>query len=222
MKICQTISTVLVTIVILATAAAQEPKPAPRPLPTLIEVIASEKLEGGVYSNAFLGLRLPIPAGWTVLEDKTKKQLMELGKKYLKPTEATPQANLDESISNTAVLLTMFQSPPGEPVQSGLALAIERLPVATITTTPYVENIKQLLTENSTIKYTLQNDVHEQTINGQTFVALDVFAMMENLRVNQKYACQVRKGFAVCFIETYGSETQLTALNQLVGGLTFK
>ncbi len=215
-------STILFMIVLCAPAAAQETKPAPPPVPGLIEVVASEKIEGGVYTNAFLGLRLPITDGWSVVEDETKKQIIEAGKQYLKPTDAKQQADMDKSITNTAVLLTLFQSPRGEPIQSGLLLVVEKLPVAEIPATPYVAHLKELLTRNSTLNYAVEQDVHEETINGQTFVALDVFSTSGDIRVNQKYGCQMRKGFAVCFIETYGTETQLAALNKLVGGLTFK
>ena len=222
MRVAKTFLCVLFLLVAAATAAAQKPERTPPSVPGLVEVVASEKLEGRVYINTVLGLRLPIPDGWSVSEDETKKQIIEAGKVAMKPSNEAQRAEMERSISNTAVLLTLMQSPPGQPVQSALIMMVEKLPAPRVTATPYVMQLRTLLLENSTLKYSVDQDVHDETINGQPFVALDVFVTGENVRVNQKYACQMRKGFAFCLIETYGTDGQLAALKNVADGITFK
>ncbi len=222
MKVVKTLSCVLFLLVSAAIAAAQQPKPTPPSVPGLVEVVASEKLEGGVYTNAFLGLSLPIPDGWSVSEDETKKQLMEASKRALKVDNDAQRAEMEKSIANTAVLLTLMQSPPDQPVQSALIAVVEKLPVPAVNAKPYVTQLKTLLQQHSTLSYAVEQDIHDETINGQPFVALDVFITRENIRVNQKYACQMRKGYAFCLIETYGTDAQLAALKNVLDGLTFK
>jgi len=222
MKVSKTFLCVLFLLAAAATAAAQQPKPTSPSVPGLDAVLASEKLEDGVYTNAVLGLRLRIPDGWSVSEDATKKQIIEAGKVALKSNNEAQRAEMEKSISNTAVLLTLMQSPPGLPIQSALIMMVEKLPAPRVNATPYVTQVRTLLLENSTLKYAVDQDVHDETINGQPFVALDVFIASENIRVNQKYACQMRKGFAFCLIETYGTEAQLAALKNVADGITFK
>lgn len=211
-------------IVFCAPARAQEPKPAPQAFaPGLAEVIASEKLEGSVYTNGFLGLRLQVKEGWRFVDDESKKRIMEEGKKFTKPSESVQRADMDKSITNSAVLVTLLQSPEVQPVPGSFILAVEKLPAnSSVNAMGYVTQLKKLITENSTLSYSLEKDVHPETMNGQPFSALEVFLTKENIRVNQKYACQMRKGFALCFIETYGTDAQLTALNGVIAGLTLK
>jgi len=222
MKVLQTISIALITMVALVSAAAQESKPVPPSPPGLVEVIASEKLDGTTYTNGFLGLRLAIPEGWKVSEDSTKKKMMEAGKEYLKPTDAAQRADMEKSMTNSAVLLTLLAPDPVGTHQSTLIVVIEKLPAPDIRATPYVTHLKEMLLENSTLNYAVEKDVHDETLNGQPFAALDVFIAKPDSRVNQKYACQMRKGYALCLIETYHTEAQLAALTSVANGLALK
>jgi hypothetical protein len=213
---------VLITMVALASAAAQEIKPVPPQVPGLVEVIASEKLDAATYTNGFLGLRLAIPEGWQVSEDATKKKMMEAGKEYLKPTDEAQRADMEKSMANSAVLLTLLAPDPVGTHQSSLIVVIEKLPAPDIRATPYVTHLKEMLLENSTLNYAVEKDVHDETLNGQPFAALDVFIAKPDSRVNQKYACQMRKGYALCIVETYHTEAQLAALASVAKGLTLK
>ncbi len=215
----------LLLVVICVPLVAQESKPlsATPPPPGLTEVFASEKLESSIYTNAYLGLRLPIPEGWRIVEDESKRAAMEAGKELLKPVSAEQRAQREKSISNTAILLALVQSPTVPSVQTSVLLAVEKLPrYSTISATAYVAELKKILTEGTTVKYTLDKDVREETINDLPFVAIDVSVTTGEVRVNQKYACQIRKDYALCFIETYGTEAQLAAIKQVVAGLTLK
>jgi hypothetical protein len=209
-------------MVALTSVAAQDTKPVPPSSPGLVEVIASEKLEGATYTNGFLGLRLAIPEGWQVPEDLTKKKVMEAGKEYLKPSDTVQRADMEESMTNSAVLLTLLRSDPVGSIQTSFIVVIEKLPAPDIRAAPYVTHLKQLLLENITLNYAVEKDVHDETLNGQPFAALDVFVAKPDSRVNQKYACQIRKGFALCFIETYGTDAQLAAVTSVAKGLTLK
>jgi hypothetical protein len=215
---------VLLTIVVCGVAGAQESTPTPEfSGPGLAEVIGSEKLEGSVYTNAFLGLRLKVTEGWRFVDDEKKKQIMEKGRQFTKPSESVQREDMEKSISNSAMLVTLLQSPEVQPVQGSFMLAVEKLPANSgINATIYVTQLKKLLTENSTLSYSLEKDVHPEMMNGQPFFALDVFLTRKNVRVSQKYACQIRRGFAVCFIETYGTDAQLAAINGVVAGFSVK
>ena len=222
MKIFETISTAVTALVVCAAVAAQETKPVPPSPPGLVEVIASEKFDGTTYTNGFLGLRLAIPEGWKVSEDPTKKKIMEAGKEYLKPTDEAQRADMEKSMTNSAVLLTLLGSDPVGSIQSSFIVVIEKLPAPDIRATPYVTHLRQMLLENSTLNYAVEKDVHDETLNGQPFIALDVFTAKPDSRVNQKYACQMRKGYALCIIETYGTDTQRAALTSVANGLSLK
>jgi hypothetical protein len=221
MKVLRTSSIALVMMIALASAAAQKTKPVPPPVPTLVNVIASEKLDGATYTNGYFGLRLAIPEGWHVSEDATKKTFIE-GKTYLKPTDAVQRADMDESMTNSAVLLTLLRSDPVGSIQTSFIVLIEKLPAPDIRARAYVTNLRQLLLENTSLNYAVGKDVHDETFNGQRFVALDVFSAKPDSRVNQKYACQMRKGYALCIIETYGTDAQLAAATSVAKGLTLK
>jgi hypothetical protein len=220
MKVLKSLAIVWLTMILFASAAAQDTKPVPPSPPGLVEVIASEKFDGATYTNTFLGLRLAVPEGWQVSEDFTKKKMMEAGKGYLKPSDAVQRADMEESMSNSAVLLTLLRSDPVGSIQTSFIVVIEKLPTPDIRATPYVAHLKQLLLENITLNYAVEKDVHDETFNGQPFAAVDVFVAKPDSRVNQKYACQIRKGFALCIIETYGTDAQLAALTSVAKGLS--
>ncbi|MFN2493132.1 MAG: hypothetical protein ABR501_09650 [Pyrinomonadaceae bacterium] len=206
------------------TGFAQDAKPsAESRVPGLVEVIESEKLEHSSYSNSYFGLRLTIPEGWEVQDDSVKKAIMERGRQLIKADDAQKQAQLDQSVSNTAILLTLLKTPVVPENRASLMVAIERIPnYPSYTPVRYLTNLKTILANYSKVKVTVEKDIRSEMVNGVPFVALDVLSLNERLRFHQKYFCRLQQGYALCFIETYESEPQLAALNNLLAGLSIK
>jgi hypothetical protein len=205
----------------LVSLFAQAQTPAPELSSDVNAVIRAGTLEGSTYINTYFGLRLTFPDGWEVQDDRTKQIIQDRGKERLRFDDSKKQARLDESVANTANLLTLFETPFIQPYQAKLVCVVERIPVgSTFTEVNYATSLKTALTGYSKIKYVLEKDARTEMIDGAPFTAIDFTVNLDSGRSHQKYYTQIRKGYVLCFILSYASKRQLSALKTIIAGIS--
>ena len=194
---------------------------APELTPDMSVVIKAGALKGSTYTNSYFGLKLVFPEGWEVQDEVTKQKIQDRGKERLRFDDSKKQARLDESVANTANLLTLFETPFIQPYQAKLICVIEKIPPgAAFTEAKYATSWKTALTEYSKIKYVLEKDLRVEMIDGVPFTAVDFTVNPDSVRSHQKYYAHIRKGYALCFILSYASKRQLNALRKIIAGIS--
>jgi len=97
----------VLTLVALS-ASAQNP-------PAAVEAPDFGSVSGNQYTNAYFGLKLTFPAGWSIQDTAGKKRISEKGKQVVTSDDATKKAELDRAVDNTLNLLTVSERPMGSP-----------------------------------------------------------------------------------------------------------
>jgi hypothetical protein len=201
---------------------AQSNSPGESVVPSLRDVLQAGSVQESTYSNSLLGLSVTIPGGWEVQDAYIREMLLQKGKDLIK-TDATNQVAMDTSVSNTANLLTLFETPASPSYRASFITAVERLPNGTYTTARYLTDIKTWLTKSSsTITYVLEKDIHTEMVGGAPFGAIDFAVNQQTGKSYQKYYAYVRNGYAVSFVLTYQSDGQHAALLKILEAVTMK
>ena len=176
------------------------------------------EINGRVYANKFFGLRLTFPEGWFVLSEAGKQAVMESGKTRMKPLSPQEQKMFEQSIDRTYNLLTVgqyFVAPPGKSSATLMCMA-EVLPVLNLTSRQYMTFMKENVLPRSTIKYEVVGDIAEEKIAGEEFTLLKLKLDTPVGAMSQEYHVTIRRGFALGFILTYGTEEQYNFLSEVL------
>jgi hypothetical protein len=215
----------LLLCVYTAGQTATSPQQPPIPAPSL--PVASGTITDSTYKNDYFGMRLIIPAGWTVYDAQGRRILIEQGRQQFTNNEKSVQAQLDAGISRTVNLLTI--SKPAED-DSGIENAIficgaEFVPrtasSAAATSQDYLIQVKRLLGYTK-IPYKLEDPVSSEKINGIDFAVLIVSSESPRGEVRQKYHAIMKKGYAIFFISTYINEVDLAVMHKLMSSIKFE
>lgn len=208
-----------VIVLALVSLSANAQTRAPELNSDLNAVINAGTLAGSTYTNSYFGLKLSFPDGWEVQDDRIKQRLHDRGKETTRFDDSKKQAQLDESVANTANLLTLFETPFILPYRAKLICVVEKIPAGVrFTEISYATSLKTVLIEHSKIKYVLEKDIRTEMIDGVPFTAIDFTVTRESGRSHQKYYTQIRKGYVLCFILSYASKRQLRAVKKILGG----
>ena len=176
------------------------------------------KIEGSTYTNSYFGLTLPFPSAWEVQDDFMKQTIMEKGKETLAFDDSKKQAQLEQSVSNSATLFMLFEKNLS-PFRAGLGLVAEKVPEdSAFPAADYIKNVIEL-TKYSKISYVVEKPPRTETINGVTFAAVDFIVSQDSGTLHQKYYVHVKNGYALCFILTSASEGQTQALRSILEGV---
>jgi hypothetical protein len=201
------------------------PQEPPIPAPSL--PVASGTITDSTYKNDYFGMRLMIPAGWTIYDAQGRRVLIEQGRQQFTNNEKSLQEQLDAGISRTVNLLTISKLAQGD---SGIENAIficgaEFVPKtassATATGHDYLTEVKRLLGLTK-IPYKLGDPVRSEKINGTDFALLTVSSESPRGEVRQKYYAIMKKGYAIFFISTYINEADLAVMDKLMSSLKFQ
>jgi hypothetical protein len=215
----------LLLCVYTAGQTATSPQEPPIPAPSL--PVASGTITDSTYKNDYFGMRLMIPAGWTIYDAQGRRVLIEQGRQQFTNNEKSVQDQLDAGISRTVNLLTI--SKPAED-GSGIENAIfvcgaEFVPrtasSATATSHDYLAEVKRLLGLTK-IPYKLEDPVRSEKINGIDFAVLIVSSESPRGKVRQKYYAIMKKGYAIYFISTYINEADLAVMDKLMNSIKFE
>jgi hypothetical protein len=187
---------------------------------SISSVVKSGSVEGSTYTNSYLGLTLAIPDGWEVQGEAVKQKIIEKGKELITSSDSKTQADIDESVSNTGILLTLFETPASPLYRSSLLIAAERISGTGISSLNYATNVKTGLLEHPQAGYVVEKDIRIENINGIPFAIADFNVNNPEGQAHQRYLFHIKDGYALGVILSYASDTQLSALNKVVAGLS--
>ena len=181
-------------------------------------------VEGSVYTNHYLGLKISVPQGWSVQDNEAKKALLEGGKQITAGKDANLRAAMDASELNSVPLLIMFKYPVGSAVNfnpsfSSVAEKVSQMPGIT-RGSDYLFHVKKILLQ-AQIKYTIADVIRTEKIGDASFDVLDATMSAGKLFVYQKYYATIMKGYALSLIVTYTTPDELKELQSLLSSITF-
>ncbi len=181
-------------------------------------------VEGSVYTNHYLGFKIPIPQGWSVQDNAAKKALLESGKQMAAGKDANLKAALDASELNSVPLLIIFKYPVGSAVDfnpsfSSVAEKVSQMPGIT-RGSDYLFHVKKIL-QQAQMKYTIADTIRTETVGGVSFDVLDATLSAGSLVVNQKYYTAIMKGYALSLIVTYSTPDDQKELTSLLSSIAF-
>jgi hypothetical protein len=191
---------------------------------------ASEEIDYGtftnsVYQNQYFGLKLPLPAGWSVQDQESSQRLMEKGTKMMMGDDKNMKAIIKASEQQTVNLITAFQFPIGSPVPFNpsvisVAERIRGLPGVT-RGKDYHYHARKLL-ETSQMRVTFPKEITTEKLGGTDFDVMYVNMSVGPRSVSQKYYTTIMKGYALSFIVSYNTPEDEAKLATILQGMSFK
>jgi hypothetical protein len=174
-------------------------------------------IQNSVYKNNYLGLTIPVPNDWYVLDNEMKKLLLELGKETLSEASDS-KITFDSSELASLNLLTMFQYPLETPVESNpsfvcVAEKISQYP--NLQTNNYLLLTKDLL-QSTQMELIFEKDIYSETIDTTSFDVMELKIPADSMTLTQKYYCVFIKDYALTFIITYESEEESKILDNIL------
>lgn len=181
-------------------------------------------VESSVYTNHYLGLKIPVPQGWSVQDNAAKKALMESGKQMTAGKDANLMAAMEASELNSVPLLMVFKYPVGSAVNfnpsfSSVAEKTSQMPGIT-RGSDYLFHVKKIL-QQAQIKYSISDAIRTETVGGVSFDVLDATLSVGNAVVSQKYYSTIMKGYALSLIVTYSTSDDQKELASLLSSISF-
>jgi hypothetical protein len=192
-------------------------RPAPQ-MPARFAGVDYGNVTGSSYANNFFGFRLTIPFGWRVQGQEVKDLLSEKGRESIKTGNATTNAQIDTSVSNTVNLLTLFKYEFGATTDfnASLICGAEWLPTS-ISANQYLANARRVLEMSQQQSQYSFKPFTTETVGGEGFAVMEVGTSS----VNQKYYVAVKKGYALFFILTFTSDEDEAVLRQAMRSIRF-
>jgi len=181
-------------------------------------------VEGSVYTNRYLGVKIPVPQGWSVQDNEAKKAILESGKQMTAGKDASLRAAMEASELNSVPLLMIFKFPVGSAVDfnpsfSSVAEKVSRMPGIT-RGSDYLFHVKKAL-QQAQIKYTFADAIRTEMIGGLSFDVLDATMSAGSVVVYQKYYAAIMKGYALTLIVTYSASDDLKELQSVLSSIEF-
>jgi hypothetical protein len=181
-------------------------------------------IEGSVYRNRYLGLRLTIPDKWQVQDEEVKKQIMAIGKQSVAGNDKQLEKALDASLLHTFNLLTASKYP----INSGLfpnpnfACVVEKISQSpSLTVTSYTLAMKSLM-QKSQLPYRFEKEIYSQSIGGKSFVVLPTQLTLNGVVYYQDYYTTIIRDYALTFIITYTTKEDLKPLEEMLKSVRFE
>lgn len=209
----------LMTTFMVAIAAAQPASPGskttPTPQPPKPVADADRKspqpdlgsIQNSVYTNDYFSLRIPVPTGWNVHDEASKRRIMQSGNEELSASKPEIAKGLDNSLQRTLNLLAFdnLNVASNDGGAAALLIGAERIPTGQTMTVPqYMETTKRLVM--AVPGYEVVEDIHVETIGGAECGAMTLKRAMQGVTMKQKYIGLIRKGYAIFLVTAYTNE----------------
>jgi hypothetical protein len=156
-----------------------------------------------LYKNQFFGLEYQFPQGWTPHGEKTKKQIMEVGKSALSETNTVERGAYEAAEKPTLVLLSVFQYPLGTAVDhnDGIQLMSENVRFAPgIKTGNDSLQLMERNLKNSNVPMETQGEPVKLNLAGQAFYRQDILLAVHGKPVYEAIVVTVIKQHALVFV----------------------
>lgn len=204
------------------TAKPSRTPPPPRPLAPPLSPVDAGTVTGWTYRNSYFGFQLTIPPGWIVHGKAAKEELSAKGRKARRPEDVKDQAAAQASRDRTSNLLTISKLPFGTQGEFNAVFMcmVEALPLST-TREAYMDDMKAQL-KQTTEPITVLEEGKVETLGGVPFSTLITLTEEPGAEpVKQKYYLTLKKGYALLFITTMLSESDLDILDWIRDSIQF-
>jgi hypothetical protein len=182
-------------------------------------------INNSVYQNNYFGLTVPLPADWTVQDQKEQQQLVKDGGQMLYGDDKNKQAVLRAAQLQTVHLFAVFKYPLGSPVPFNpsiisMAENVQELP-GIKRGNDYLYHVKKNL-DAGQIEVTYPADNYSTNLAGVDFDVMQTQMTMNGITISQKYYVTIMKGYALTFIITYNTDSAEASLQKIMGAVAFK
>jgi hypothetical protein len=174
------------------------------------------------YTNDFFNLRIPVPAGWNVHDEASKRRIMQSGNEELSSAKPEMAKGLDNSVQRTLNLLAFdnLNVASTDTGSAALLVGAERIPAGhTLNTQQYMDTTKRVVM--SVPGYEVVDDIHTENIGGIECGVMTLKRVMPNASMKQRYIGFVRKGYAIFLVTAYTNETAGRTLDDLIAKSKF-
>jgi hypothetical protein len=177
-----------------------------------------------VYSNKYFGLTLTLPPEWSIQNQKSQQQLMDVGEKTLAGENKNLKAVFKASQLKTVNLLAAFKHPIGTPVpfNPSIMCVAERIRHA-----PGIKRGKDYLfhsrkiLESSQLSTSFPRDISTEELGGASFDVMYCEMELFGMTIRQKHYATVAKGYALGFIVSFTTEEEEASLQSILETVAF-
>ena len=188
------------------------------------EAINFGQYDGGVYTNSFFNIRVPLPEAWYVMDEESRKALMQQGAKVVSGSNKNLKAVLDASDLSSMNLLTAYAHPPGTTVEANpsiivIAEKIGHMPGINRGSDYHFQTKKMM--EQSALSVSYPTEVYATALGGLPFDVMEVGYILPQGTNFQKQYCTTMKDYALLVIITYRNEEDKTRLEDILSNIEF-
>jgi hypothetical protein len=216
-------------LLLLASAATQasgQPRAGqgPPPPPAAVETKSLDlgHLEGGDYGNDFFGLTFSVPRDWVVVSAQRRGEIAEASKKMLQADDRRKQAQVNDSIERSKILLSLTKLPPGQPANASFMLIAERIPSPSIRTGADVLRSMESLAKGTNFNVEFQGGIRTEKVGGADFGVVTIKNSSPHGVFMQKAYVTTKHGYALQFFYTYLSDEDLPAFDSIIKSIKVK
>jgi hypothetical protein len=176
-------------------------------------------IDNATYRNAYFGLELVLPSGWSIQDQASRDQLTDRGTDMIAGDNKSLKAAIKASELDSLNLLTAFEHPLGSPVESNPAIIcmaerVHQLP-GIKSGKDYLFHVRKLL-ESAQTKVTFPTETSTATIGGQEFWAMRLEMSIPPNSVQQVYYSTIIKGYALSFVTSFTNGEEEAKLQKIL------
>lgn len=190
---------------------------------------ASEEIDFGtfsnsVYTNKYFGVTVTIPPEWNIQSQESQQRLMKTGARIMAGDDKNFKAIVKASELQTVNLFTVCEHPLGAPVPFnssllGMAEMVRELP-GIKRGKDYLFQMRKTM-EGGQIQFSFPKDVYSEQLGEVEFDVLDSEMKYSGKTIKQKYYSTIKKGYALCFILSFGTADEEVALRKILDTVAF-
>lgn len=192
--------------------------------------VAVKEIEGfdfghvrnNTYTNTFFNIKMDVPNGWLVQDEKQKEELMKHGREASLSNDQKKNVAIKASEITTANLFTAFCREPGTVAfNHSLIIIAENIGQYSMNITPeiYLENANKMLRSSQMEIIQIDNSFRKKELNGMEYYEMGLVNFVENMNVRQTYLITIDKGFVFGFIYSYTDDEQKKELEKAIYSL---
>jgi hypothetical protein len=179
------------------------------------------KYEGGKYVNDFFGLSFT-PPPWTASSAERNAKLNDDIKALAATDDARKQAQLNDSVERSRILLSMTKLPPGTPANASLMLVAERVPLPGIKTPADVFGRLEASFKSTQFKVEFESAPRDVRLGGAEFGVATLKSTSPYGVFRQKVYITMRKGYSLQFFFTYLDDADLPTFDAAMKTVVIK
>lgn len=179
------------------------------------------QLDGVNYSNNFFGLSLSVPQTWVVVSAQRSETIATESSKLITGDQKKKE-EIDGSIQRSVVLLSLTKLVSGEPNNASFMLIAERIPLPSIKTGVDVIEAMEYAFKGTNVNLEFQGQSQTERIGGADFGVATAKNSSPNGTFMQKIYVTTKNDYALELFYTYQNDTDLAALNSIIGTVKIK